>query len=317
MQAMTTIVQSAGLFRRCARMPLFGVASLAALTVFATPIRLGSWNIRLSSMDKWEKNPRFPKWEARMPHVTGLIKEKGFDLMGLQEVGGPQTDFIRKAMPDWGLVGVVTNDAERSRTSHANGIFYRKDRFRVDDWGWFALSETPDVPGSKSWGTMCVRACTWARMTDLADGRPFWFFNTHFDHRSQEAREKSMALVLAEMRARNVDGLPVILMGDFNSREESPQIRLAKKSLARAYEITETPPKGPFRTDNCWKFVPPEQENEKAGNRIDHIFLTPGTKVASHETFGDFYGDNFYPSDHFPLKVVIELPPAISNKTVH
>jgi hypothetical protein len=30
--------------------------------------------------------------------------------------------------------------------------------------------------------------------------------------------------------------------------------------------------------------------------------------VASHETFGDFYGDNFYPSDHFPLKAVIELP---------
>ena len=27
----------------------------------------------------------------------------------------------------------------------------------------------------------------------------------------------------------------------------------------------------------------------------------------SHETFGDFYGDNFYPSDHFPLKAVIEF----------
>ena len=260
-------------------------------------------------MDKWEKDPRFPKWEARMPRVTGLIEEKGFDLMGLQEVGGPQTEFIRKAMPDWELVGTVTNDAERSRTSHANGIFYRKDRFRVEDWGWFAISETPDVPGSKSWGTMCVRACTWARMTDMKDKREFLFFNTHFDHRSQLAREKGMELILARIAERNPGGeLPVILCGDFNSRVESPQMQLAKKSFVRAYEISAMPPKGPFRTDNCWKFVLPEKEDAKAGNRIDHIFLTPGTKVTGYETFGDFYGDNFYPSDHFPVKALIELP---------
>ena len=244
-----------------------------------------------------------------MPHVTGLIEKKGFDLMGLQEVCSQQADFIRKTMPDWGLVGVATNDTERGNTGHANGIFYRKDRFRVIDWGWFAISETPDVPGSKSWGTMCVRSCTWALMEDAhhPDSARFFLFNTHFDHRSQKAREKGMALVLAEIRARNTKKLPVMLMGDFNSCVESSQIQLAKKMLARAYEISETPPKGPFRTDNCWKFVPPEKEDAKAGSRIDHIFLTPGTRVMSHETFGDFYGDNFYPSDHFPLKAVIEL----------
>lgn len=261
-------------------------------------------------MDKWEKDPRFPKWEARMPRVTGLIEEKGFDLMGLQEVCSGQADFIRSAFPGWGLVGVATDDTERGNTGHANAIFYRKDRFRVLDWGWFAISETPDVPGSKSWGTMCVRSCTWAKIADLADKREFFLFDTHFDHRSQEAREKGMELVLAEIRARNAKGLPVMLMGDFNSSPESPEIRFAKKTLSRAYEVSETPPKGPFRTDNCWRFVPPEKEDETAGKRIDHIFLTPGTRVASHETFGDFYGDNFYPSDHFPLKAVVELPPA-------
>ena len=289
--------------------PLVVAVATAVMALNATPIRFGTWNIRLSSMDKWEKDPRFPKWEARMPRVMGLIEEKGFDLMGLQEVGGPQTVFIRKAMPDWELVGTVTDDAERSRTSHANGIFYRKDRFRVEDWGWFAISETPDVPGSKSWDTMCDRACTWARMTDKKDNREFLFFNTHFDHRSQLAREKGMELILARIAEKNPDGkLPVILCGDFNSNVESPQIQLAKKSLARAYEINATPPKGPFRTDNCWKFVSPENEDEKSGNRIDHIFLTPGTKVTGYETFGDFYGDNFYPSDHFPVKAILELP---------
>ena len=42
--------------------------------------------------------------------------------------------------------------------------------------------------------------------------------------------------------------------------------------------------------------------------RIDHILVQPGTTVFSHETFGDFYGDDFYPSDHFPLRAVVTLP---------
>ena len=221
-------------------LPAFALAECVgnvSASFVVTPIRLGSWNIRLATMDKWEKNPRFPKWEARMPHVTGLIKEKGFDLMGLQEVCTPQAEFIRREFPGWGLVGVATNDAERSRTSHANGIFFRRDRFKVLDWGWFGLSETPDVPGMKDWGTMCVRACTWALMEDVKDSRQFMFFNTHFDHRSQLARENGMKLILAEIRARNARKLPVILTGDFNSTVESPQIQLAKKTLVRAYEM--------------------------------------------------------------------------------
>ena len=70
---------------------------LWTVALCATPIRFGTWNIRLATMDQWEKDPRFPKWEARMPHVMGLIEEKGFDLMGLQEVCSQQADFIRRA----------------------------------------------------------------------------------------------------------------------------------------------------------------------------------------------------------------------------
>lgn len=92
---------------------------LAAASAFATPIRLGSWNIRLATMDKWEKDPRFPKWEARMPHVTGLIEEKGFDLMGLQEVCSQQADFIRRTMPDCGLVGVAPTESSSRRRATA------------------------------------------------------------------------------------------------------------------------------------------------------------------------------------------------------
>ena len=286
---------------------LLTLAAALTLSAGATPIRFGTWNIRLSVMDKYEKDPKFPKWEERMPHVTGLIKEKGFDLMGLQEVTTPQAEVIRAALPGWKLVGVATNDAERSRCSHANGILYRTDRFAALRWGRFALSETPEVPGSRSWDTKCVRSCTCAVMEDLVDHRRFLVFNTHFDHRGQVAREKGMELVLARIEAaRRNTGLPVILCGDFKSVVTTPQIEAAKKALRLAYDVSETPPKGPARTDNEWKFRDPSQETY--GPRIDHVFLTDGAKVRSYETFGDFFGDGIYPSDHFPIKAVLELP---------
>ena len=66
------------------RIPLVVAVATVVMALNATPIRFGTWNIRLSSMDKWEKDPRFPKWEARMPCVMGLIEEKGFDLMAMK-----------------------------------------------------------------------------------------------------------------------------------------------------------------------------------------------------------------------------------------
>ena len=117
----------------------------------------------------------------------------------------------------------------------------------------------------------------------------------------------AMAAALARIAAaRRNTGLPVILCGDFNSVVDTPQIVAAKRVLNLAFDRSETPPTGPVRTDNEWKYRPPEEET--SGPRIDHIFLTSGTRVASYETFGDSYGDGLYPSDHFPVKAVIEFP---------
>ena len=50
------------------------------------------------------------------------------------------------------------------------GVFYRKDRLRVRDSGNFWLSDTPDVPGSRTWGNILPRMVTWARFERIADG---------------------------------------------------------------------------------------------------------------------------------------------------
>ncbi len=94
-----------------------------------------------------------------------------------------------------------------------------------------------------------------------------------------------------------------ILTGDLNSSPDSEPIAQARKKLRRAFEISETPPKGPWRTDNLWKTLPPDENlvRRDVGHRIDHIFVSRGIRVRSHETFVDFATPGFYASDHFML----------------
>ena len=69
-------------------------------------------------------------------------------------------------------------------------VFYRKSRLEPMAFDHFWLSDTPEVIGSTTWGNTNRRMVTWVRFKDRADGREFYFWNTHLDHQIQAAREK-------------------------------------------------------------------------------------------------------------------------------
>ena len=57
---------------------------------------------------------------------------------------------------------------------------------------------------------------TWAKFLDRKSKKEFYFWNTHYDHQSQNAREKSSELIAKKVKALKTK-LPVILAGDFNA----------------------------------------------------------------------------------------------------
>jgi endonuclease/exonuclease/phosphatase family metal-dependent hydrolase len=254
------------------------------------PFRVATFNIRCP-IDKGEN-----AWTCRVERVRALIKGHGFDLVGLQEATSNQIDDLLSE--GWAYVGVGRDDGKRG--GEASCIFYKKDRFEVRAADTFWLSETPSVPGSKSWNTGCTRVCTWARMADRKTGREFFFFNTHLDHMSKEAREKGMSLILARM-TRLAQGRPVLLTGDMNATPGTEPIKRAAAVLYEAVKLTRTPHAGPVATSNGFKFdrVPTAE--------IDHIFVSGGVTVLTHATFDDSQ-NKLYPSDHFPVAadVVVE-----------
>jgi len=294
-------------------------------------LRVGTYNIRLSGQaDAGTPNA----WELRKDDLVALVKKQNLDVIGMQEVCPDQAQYLRAKMPEFGFVGEHRN-ADRI-SGEASPVVYRRDRFDVEKSGTFWLSETPDVPGVKGWGAACPRVCSYAVLRDRRTGRRFCFANTHTDHVSAEAREKGMLLVIERMKDFG-KGCPIVFTGDHNCRETAAPAKAVSKILANAILVTETPPKGPWRTFTGWRWYekdhaavealefPPEVRNSVAANkagkdsaerppvdfgaRIDYIYVSKGVRVLDYATVGDARpGQKLYPSDHFPVVATVVIP---------
>ena len=135
---------------------------------------------------------------------------------------------------------------------------------------------------------------TWAKFHHLTSRRFVFYFNTHFDHRSEEARKQT-----ARLLARHVRKLPkssiVVVTGDFNAQAEhsEPWHLLTKYGLSDSW-LTAERTKGPAVT---WSgFEAPTD----SVNRIDWILHRGPLIVSACETV--LYNNNGrFPSDHYPV----------------
>jgi endonuclease/exonuclease/phosphatase family metal-dependent hydrolase len=255
-----------------------------------------SYNIRYD-------NPRdgINAWPHRKDHVAEMISDRyNSDIAGLQEALRGQIDDLQERLPGYAWVGVGRDDGEDG--GEFSPIFYRTDRFELLEHDTFWLSETPDVPGSMSWDTAITRIVTWARFRDQETGREFYLFNTHFDHRGQQARIESARLMVDRIAAVPRD-IPVIVTGDLNVRETSEAYAVFAETpgLHDARYTSETGHEGPTATFNNWEELRPPE------SRIDYIFVRDGIRVRSHAILDDRY-DGRFPSDDLPVLAEVVLP---------
>ena len=188
---------------------LVGLLSGCIVSRPADAIRVGSYNIRMSPGDRGTPNA----WDCRKADLVDLVKKMDLDAFGMQEVCPDQAQYLREKLPEFEFVG-DHREADR-KSGEASPVFYRKSRFEAEKRGTFWLSETPDVPASKSWNTACTRVCSYLVLKDKVTGKRFCFANTHTDHVSAEAREKGMMLIIERMKDFGA-GAPIVFTGDHN-----------------------------------------------------------------------------------------------------
>ena len=256
------------------------------------PVTVMSFNIRYSTANDGDNH-----WKLRREFLFDVVREAAADLVGLQEALDDQVQALVSALPQYGVVGVGRDDG-RTRGEYA-AILYRRDRFRVSDAGTFWFSDTPEVVASRSWGNSITRICTWVRFIDR-DGRAFWHYNVHLDHQSQPSRERSAALLAERIAARRILTEPVIVTGDFNAGESNAAVtRLTAPQGGAAAPFVDTfrvrhPDEATVGTFTGFKF------GQTTGDKIDYVFVQPGTDVLSAEIVRTSRNDR-YPSDHFPV----------------
>jgi endonuclease/exonuclease/phosphatase family metal-dependent hydrolase len=262
-----------------------------------------SFNIRYGSAEDGENH-----WRNRADLVADVIRTAGPDVLGLQEALRFQIDELHAALPGYGEIGVGRDDGREAGEYAA--ILYRRDRLQVIDQGTFWLSETPDIPGSTSWGNRITRICTWARFSDMTDGTEFTVHNVHFDHESQPSRVRSAELLVTRLRTAN-PRVPSIVLGDFNAGVDNParlllaptpggQTPTQTASLVDTYAATH-PKSARDGTFNGFT-------GERSGERIDAILVSEDWTVRSATTVHTDRNGR-YPSDHFPVTAVLHLPP--------
>ena len=249
-------------------------------------------------------------WPFRREKVVNTLKFQQVDIAGLQEVLWPQLNELRQALPEYSWLGVGREDGQRK--GEFNPIFYRRERFKVIDWGTFWLAENPDSPGQRGWDAACPRIVTWAKFKIVGQAGEFLCLNTHFDHVGERARRESAHLLKKWLTHYLADKKwPVVLLGDFNSSpDEEPYYILTnnqKEGLAfqDAYQISRLPPYGSSFTFNGFR------DEVFPGQRIDYVFVL---NVAAVYRCGilSVRWDGRYASDHFPVLAEIELFPKVS-----
>jgi endonuclease/exonuclease/phosphatase family metal-dependent hydrolase len=276
----------------------------------AIELRLMSFNVRYENSGDHGSY----QWRERLAGAVRMIRNERPDCFGVQEALHGQAADLWASLPDYEFFGRGRDDGKR--IGEYSGIFYRRDRFRPDpaDQGTFWLSDTPTVPGSRTWGNEIPRVATWMRLTDLTTGRGFYFFNTHWDHRNQPSRERAAILMAEKIESRAHPDEPVVFVGDFNSVESNPGLLYLtgakvllggseqkwQNALVDTYQVHHFAEKN-RRTLHFWK------GNRDGNLKVDHILVSRGAKIKAGEIVS---AGHPVVSDHFPVTAHIVFPPA-------
>tara|TARA_R100000789_G_scaffold97460_2_gene99994 strand:- start:319 stop:1212 length:894 start_codon:yes stop_codon:yes gene_type:complete len=262
----------------------------------AKDVRVMSFNIRYGSARDGENH-----WEKRKENVIKTIAAYNPDLLGTQETLGFQKQYLEENLSGYTSLGVGREDG--GQTGEMTALYYRTERFEKLSEGHFWLSETPEIPGSKSWDSSLPRMCSWIKLRDLkADDQPIFFLNTHFDHRGPQARIESAKLIRHKLEEL-AQGCRVIVTGDFNAAFQSEPYKALFENtkdltLLDTYHTTPTENSPGEATFSGFKSGVVE------GARIDWIAVSNDWKILSANIDRTEF-DGRTPSDHHPVTAVL------------
>ena len=236
-------------------------------------------------------------WGDRKDFCIKVLKAQKADIISLQEVLKVQAEDLKKAFPDYMLLGFDGPEMDAHKTGYhgvaKNPIMFRKSRYELNGAGTYWLSDTPTIGGSLAWETARARHANYLRLEDKKTGTEFRVVNTHLDHITQAAREKQIEAILKECAQYPADFIQ-ILTGDFNAGVANAVGEMLKKDGWQDSYAAIHGDIDPGFTAHGFK----GESFGKAGRKIDFIFSKGNVKALNSQIIKDSLNGK-YPSDHY------------------
>ncbi|MBQ7236146.1 MAG: endonuclease/exonuclease/phosphatase family protein [Clostridia bacterium] len=226
----------------------------------------------------------------RAGYIFDKIQKENPDVICFQEVVPFQLDMLKKMMPEYSFYGRYNG-----KKDELEGLFIavKNDKLEVVGFETIWLSPTPYVCGSRfEEASPYPRICVMTYLRDKETEKEFRVYNTHLDHRSEEARNKGLSIILDFITEQNKKlDLPLVLLGDFNAQVGSATVQMCKDYVDATADIN-----GSFH----------DFGRRPDYGKIDYMFVTPNLKVSKAIRWEDCH-EGIFLSDHYPIALEIEL----------
>lgn len=261
------------------------------------PFTLMTFNLRTAEAQDGEYS-----WCRRRNVVVDCLRALDADLIGLQEVHDDvQARDVREAFPDYEWIG-VRRGGNGAAPLEMNVALVRRGAFEVLDRQFFWLSRTPEIPGSRSWGSAYVRTAIFLHLRSCLSGAEVAWFNTHLDYLPQARLEG------AKLVRRRIDALPpalrVLVTGDFNAGKRSCVYRTLLGEGASVH-----------RLQDAYRAIHADGRNEgtfHAFGTLPRLQAIDWVLVSREMPVEDAgvaccNREGVYPSDHYPVWAKVRL----------
>ncbi|MDB2551259.1 MAG: endonuclease/exonuclease/phosphatase family protein [Paracoccus sp. (in: a-proteobacteria)] len=263
-------------------------------------LRIATMNIHYIALaasddDRWSA----AGWQRRRGAAAEVLGRLDADLIAFQEMESFRhgsdgsvnlaRDDLLAAMPDF--AAAASGDWRNFPSTQP--IFYRKDRLRPEEQGWFFFSDTPEVIYSRSFDGSWPAFASWARFTDLETGQSLRLVNVHFDFRSGQNRLRSARLVASRIAPWLAAGEHVVVAGDLNAMAGS-----ATADILRGAGLSLTPVRG-----SSFHFG----RGLNLFGAIDHVLYDCDSVLTDRPVALRDNPGGRWPSDHYPVLAQIRL----------
>lgn len=252
-------------------------------------VRILTFNIRLDT-----EADGLDAWSYRKAAAASVITESGAELVCLQEALFHQyQDLLTSLGESW--TGIFAGRDDGHHGGEACAILFKKDiLYCTNAPHTFWLSDTPDAPGSKSWGSPLPRIATCAHFLYLPAYRGVHICNVHLDHTRAAIRAKEVDVLLSRLPLKG-SADPLIVCGDFNASAGEECVRKMSEPLIDVVAHADDKSLSTHGTFHQFTGSP-----GGAAERIDYIFASSGVLIDRVDVM-DMPVEGRWPSDHFPV----------------